>query len=129
MNALLTAIFNRFSGSDFSADIGGRMYSRYAPQGVAFPYAVVSIPFGLSDWMFVERFDDVDVQFNLFSQNTSETEIGTMLTNLRARYDDTTLTVAGYTFLYMQHERSLALSDPELNIRQYSVFYNILLQV
>gem|GEM_PF-3826373 len=129
MNALLTAIFNRFTGSDFSADIGGRMYSRYAPQGVAFPYAVVSIPFGLSDWMFVERFDDVDVQFNLFSQNTSETEIGTMLTNLRARYDDTTLTVSGYTFLYCQHERSLTLSDPELNIRQYSVFYNILLQV
>jgi len=129
LNALLTAIFTRFTGSDFSSDIGGRMYSRYAPQGVTFPYAVVSIPVGLSDWMFVERFDDVDVQFNLFSQSTSEVEIGTMLTNLRARYDDTTLTVVGYTFLYMQHERSLALSDPELNIRQYSVFYNILLQV
>ena len=105
------------------------MYSRYAPQGVAFPYAVVSLPVELGDWMFVENFDDIDVQFNLFSQSTSETEIGTMLTNLRARFDDTTLTVAGYTFLYCQYERAIALSDPELNIRQYSVFYNILLQV
>ena len=105
------------------------MYSRYAPQGVAFPYAVVSIPTALADWMFVEEFDDVDVQFNLFSQSTSEVEIGTMLTDLRARYDDTTLTVAGYTFLYCQYDRAIALSTPELDIRQYSVFYNILLQV
>ena len=129
MNALLTAIFTRFSGSDFSTDIGGRMYSRYAPQGTPFPYAVVSIPVDLGDWMFVERFDDLDVQFNLFSQSTSETEIGTMLTNLRSRYDDTTLSVTGYTHLYCQFERAVALSDAEENIRQYSVFYNILLQV
>ena len=124
MNALLTAIFNRFSGSDFETDIGGRMYTRYAPQGVAFPYAVVTLPFGMSDWMFVEQFDDIDVQFNLFSQSTSEVQIGTMLTNLRARYDDTTLTVTGYTFLYCQFERSIALSDPEnpLNIAVRSAF-------
>ncbi len=105
------------------------MYSRYAPQGVVFPYAVVSLPVEMSDWMFVEKFEDIDVQFNLFSQSTSETQIGTMLANLWARYDDTTLTVGGYTFLYIQRERSIALSDPELNIRQYSVIYNVLLQV
>ena len=105
------------------------MYSRYAPQNTPFPYAVVFIPTAINDWMFIEKFDDVDVQFNLFSQSTSEVEIGTMLTDLRARYDDTTLTVAGYTFLYCQFDNLWQLSDPEQNIRQYAVQYNILLQI
>lgn len=104
------------------------MYSRWAPQNTAFPYAVVNIVTGTGDWNFTQNFDDIDIQFSIFSKSTSETEIGNLLTYLRALYDDTALTVAGYTHLYMQYDQYWSLANPAENIRQYTVQYNILLQ-
>jgi len=104
------------------------MYTRYAPQNTPFPFAVFRIVSGIGDWNFTHDFDEVDVQFSLFSQSTSESEIGTLLTKLRSLYDDVELTVAGYTNLFMQYDQYWAQFNPDENIRQYVVQYNLLLQ-
>ena len=131
MNALLTGIFTAFNAVGPTAihtSLGGRMFTRYAPPDTVYPYAVLTIPASLGWWTFTNDYDEVDVQFNLFSQSTSETEIGTLYTNLRALYDDTTLTVVGFDFLYMQYDMSWQLADPEEDVRQYVIQYNVLLQ-
>lgn len=122
---ILTGIFTKFSGSALSTALGARMYSRYAPQGTAFPYATVDISSLISDWTFTEDIEDADVLFNLYSKSTSETEITGLLNNLISLYDDCTLTVTGYTPLFMQRDITRSLSNPEYGIRQYSVIYNL----
>ena len=130
-NPLLTGIFARFNAlpiNTFKTGISGNLFSRYAPQNTPFPYAVLDIVTGIGDWNFTQDFDDVDLQISLFSQSTSETEIGTLYSTLRALYDDCALTVVGYTHLFMQYDQYWSLSNPGENIRQYTVQYNILLQ-
>lgn len=124
IDKVLTGIFTKFTGSALSTALGGRMYSRFAPQGTAFPYAVVDVPTSVHGGMFVEDIEDLDVLFNLFSQSKSETEITGLLNNLITLYDDCTLTVTGYTHLFMERDITRSLSDPEYGIRQYSVIYN-----
>jgi hypothetical protein len=129
MNPLLTGIFTLFNaGNTFKTAVGSRLYTRWAPQNTPFPYAVLDIVTGIGDWNFTQEFDDIDIQFNLYSQSTSETEIGTLYSTLRALYDDCALTVTGYTHLFMQYDQYWSLSNPDENIRQYTVQYNILLQ-
>ena len=129
MNALLTGIYTKFNAANtFKTAVGGRMYTRYAPQGISYPYAVADIVTGLGDWNFDQEFDDIDIQFNLFSQSTSETEIGTLYSTLRALYDDCALTVSGYTHLFMQYDQYWSFSNADENVRQYTVQYNILLK-
>lgn len=122
---ILTAIFTKFTGADLSTALGGRMYSRYAPQSTVFPYATVDISTVVSDWTFTEDIEDADVLFNLFSKSTSETEITGLLSNLISLYDDCTLTITGYTHLFMQRDIIRSLANPEYGIRQYSVIYNL----
>ena len=128
-NPLLTGIFTKFNvANTFKTAVGGRLFTRYSPQNTPFPYAVLDIVTGIGDWNFTQEFDDVDIQFNLYSKSTSETEIGTLYSTLRALYDDCALTVTGYTHLFMQYDQYWSLSNPDENIRQYTVQYNILLQ-
>ena len=128
-SALLTGLYTKFNvANTFKTAVGGRMYTRYAPQNTSFPFAVVDIVSGIGEWDFSYDFDDIDIQFNLFSQSTSETEIGTLYSTLRALYDDCALTIAGYTHLFMQYDQYFSLANPDENIRQYTVQYNILLQ-
>jgi hypothetical protein len=126
---LLTGIYTKFNvANTFKTAVGGRMYTRYAPQNTAYPFAVADIVTGIGDWDFSYDFDDIDIQFNLFSQSTSETEIGTLYSTLRALYDDCALTIAGYTHLFMQYDQYWSFSNADENIRQYTVQYHILLQ-
>lgn len=145
MNPLLTAIYTRYNaaiiwtGGDIAWEdspntlwnsaktaTGGRMYTRYAPQGTAFPYTVLDIVAAEAGGTFDHDFDDVDIQFNLFSQSTSEAEIGNMYSYLRSLFDDCALSISGQTFVFMHYDRTWSLSDAENNIRQYAVQYNIL---
>jgi hypothetical protein len=129
MNALLTGIYTKFNvANTFKTATGGRMYTRYAPQNTAYPYAVLHIVTGMGDWNFTQEFDDIDVQFSLFSQSTSETEIGTLYSTLRSLYDDCALSVTGYTHLFMQYDQYWSQYNADENIRKYAVQYNILLQ-
>jgi hypothetical protein len=124
-SAVLTGIFSKFSGSALATALTSRMYSRYAPQNTTFPYAVVDLSTGISDPIFALDIEDFDVVFNLFSKSPGETEITGLYSNLIALYDDCSLTITGYTHIYMQRELTRSLSDPVLGVRQEYVLYNL----
>jgi hypothetical protein len=128
IGAILTGIATKFSGSAFSTAIGARLYSRFVPDAPTFPYGVVVLPGTEHDWNFSDDFEEVDVQFSIFSNSTSESEITSILTNLLTLYDDCTLTITGYTSVYMQRERIISMGDAENGVRQFTVIYNLLIE-
>ena len=125
IDAILSGIFTKFTGSTLATAVSNRMYSRYAPQNTAFPFATVDVTSGDADWTFTEAIEDFDVIFNLYSKSTSESEITDLFKKLSSLYDHCKLTVTGYTHVWMQRDITRSLSDPELGIRQYAVIYNL----
>ena len=93
MNNLLTAIMTKFSGSDFSSDVGGRIYLDQAPDGVEFPYCCFFIVTGSPDKTFTEHYTDTLIQFSLFSASAGAAEITTMYKDLKALFDECALTI------------------------------------
>ena len=128
IDKVLTGIFTKFTGSTFATSIGSRMHSRFAPSLPTFPYAVVRLPDTDHDWNFSDTFEEVDVHFSIFSNSESEVEITGILISLLALYDNCTLTITGYTSVYMQRERIISLSDGENGVRQFTVIYNFLIE-
>lgn len=125
IDAVLTGLFTKFTGSTLATSVTNRMYSRYAPQNTAFPFATIDIQSGIADWTFSESIEDFDIIFNLYSKSTSESEITTLFKNLCSLYDHCKLTITGYTHVWMQRDIVKGMSDPELGIRQLSVIYNL----
>lgn len=128
IDKVLTGIFTKFTGSTFATAVGSRMYSRFVPQLPVFPYAVIALPNTMHDWNYTDQFEEVDVQISIFSTSGSETEITDILTKAITLYDNCTLTVSGYTSVFMQRESIHALSDGENGVRQFTIIYNLLIE-
>lgn len=88
--------------SGFMTSIGNRFYDTEAPQGAAYPYCVYLIVTDIKDWQFVERFEDVSIQFSIFSSASSSGEAKDIYTNLVALFDEQYLNIGGMVqFLWM----------------------------
>jgi hypothetical protein len=70
-------------------------------------FVIVDVPNDL----FVERMEEVTVQFSIFSQASGTTEIEDIMTYLKALYDNCTLTITGNTFIYMKRTGGCTLTD------------------
>jgi len=136
MNVLLTGIYSKYTdGGDLydalyvSATYPG-LYLYKAPQEAPFPYCVYSIVTDDYDLDFVDEREDVSVQFNIFSENNSPSEAGTLLGYLKSMYDDTALTVSGYRHLFMVRDFVIPNNDfaEVVAVHGYSVQYTILLE-
>ncbi len=88
--------------SGFMTSIGNRFYDTEAPQGAAYPYVVYLIITDIKDWQFVERFEDVSIQFSIFSTTSSSGEAKDIYTKLVALFDEQYLNIGGMVqFLWM----------------------------
>ena len=133
MNSLFTAIYNRFSAtttSGFYNDISGRLYHNNAPQGATFPYCVYFSVDDDNELDFTDEREDFLLQFNIFSQNNSASQAGTLLESLKTMFDNCSLTVTGWNHLQFLRDRVIPNNDfsqvPPL--QGYSVEYNVLLE-
>lgn len=104
MKNLATALFGKIAASAFSTSIGGRLYQARAPQGVTWPYAVFYIISDAPMDTFTEKLEDALVQFSLFSKASGTTEVLDAAANLRALYDDCSLTITSNTHLMMERQ-------------------------
>ena len=104
MKDLTTGIYGKISGSSFSSDIGGRLYKGQAPDGATYPYAVYLLVSAVPDLTFTSKYEDVVIQFSLFSTASGSTEIEDMYTHLTALYDECTLSITGETLIWMVRE-------------------------
>lgn len=91
--------------NSFYTAIGGRFYYEYAPSTVTFPYAVYHSIDEIHNWVFdTKRQYNITIQVDLLSELTGATEIETLRSTLLSlfEYKSVSLTVTGYTFIYMK---------------------------
>jgi hypothetical protein len=131
---LTTAIFSTATGSAFLTGIGGRLYKNRADQDAAWPYAVFFVVGDTPRPTFKDTIEEVLVQFSIFSQESSSTEIEDLFTNLKALYDNVELTIVGNTFLMMNRAGASLMTVPkdtemgEDEYWQYNVDYIVTMQ-
>jgi hypothetical protein len=100
------------------------MYNTEAEKGLQDDYIVFSLPSGVPEyWFNDEQVDDIIIQFNIFSIKNADTDIQTIFTNLKNVYNNTTLTVSGYTFFKMELIFYQLTRPPLENTYQYTVQY------
>lgn len=109
---LTTAIFGKMTaGTDLYTDIGGRLYKGEAPEGAAFPYVVFFVVSDIPEYPGGKTIEQSLIQFSLFSATSSSLEVETMLTHLRALYDDCALTITSNTLIYFIRENLTTMRD------------------
>lgn len=107
MKDLTTGIYTLFNTTNsFNTAIGGRLFKGRAPVGTVLPYAIFFVVSDVYDPTFSEDFEDVLIQFSLFSDASSSTEIEDMYIALKALYDNTSFPVTGNTVINMQRQHA-----------------------
>ncbi len=114
--------------NDFYNSIGGRISFAEAPQEIETPYCVFHFINEAYEFYFHEEFERILVQFNIYSSDYSPVEYGRILSDLKALFDWTDLTIEGYTHKKM--ERNFVRTDrfDEDKLWQCIVQYTWLMQ-
>jgi hypothetical protein len=132
MNNLLTAIATKIAGSTLSNDVGGRIYLDQAEQGAQLPYIVFFIVTDVPSHTFTEDFEDVLIQFSMFSASEGATEITTMYGHLKALFDECALTITDSTLVYMRRQNLTTMvedfttADASETVKHWAVDYSIM---
>jgi hypothetical protein len=132
MKNLTTAIYGKLSGSSLSTLIGDRLFKGRAPENTEYPYVVFFVVSDVPDLTFTEDYEDILLQFSLFSSTSSTTEIEDMYAALKSLYDECALTITGATLVWMKRANSqFMVEDHETpsgtsQVYHYAVDYDIL---
>ncbi len=129
MKALIEGIYSLFNAAvkpAFYNNMSGGMHLIEAPQNTAFPYAVFELIDDDYDFTFTSEFSEILIEFNIFDDDSSVSNIGTYFENLKMLYDWAMPEVTGYTVVKM--EREFADLDKDDGVWQYMVQYRILLE-
>jgi hypothetical protein len=78
------------------------------------------------DHQFSEDYEDFLIQFNIFADDSSASNIGTYFENLKTLYDWARPDVTNYTVIRMQREFAQLAKDDD--VWQYTVQYRVLLE-
>ena len=106
--------------------LGGRLRHHTARQGDPFPYCVYAfLGLGPDHWMGGELQEEITMQFNLFTNESSAVNLNTYYKQLTALFDECTLTVSGYDFLRMERTWAYPLRDVINEVWQYTIQYRI----
>lgn len=111
MNNLLTAIMTKCSGSNLSADVGGRIFEGIAPDGTEFPYVIINIITDYQADTFKNKLEDLIIQFSLYSISQGLTEITGMFADLKTCFDDAVLTISGNYHILIAREGLTTIID------------------
>jgi len=96
MENLLAALATKISGSALSSDVGGRIYlDQYPPDEMpaTYPYVIYFIITDVPEKTFTENFENILIQFSLFSASAGLTEITSMYKDLKALFDECAFTI------------------------------------
>ena len=108
---LLAAIVNKYVGSALSYGVGGRIFLDVAPEGTEYPYIVFTVISDTPDKTFTEVYEDVLIQFSIYSASASAAEIGTIYADLIALFDECALTISGSTLVWMWRSNLATMVD------------------
>ncbi len=132
MLELSKAIYSTFtqetSGShnDLYNSVNGQLYKAEADRANAtLPYIVYYIVSNLRDDTLQESFEDTLVQFSIFSDADSSTEIEGIYGKLKELYDWCNLNVSGKKVTYMKRVGTRFVRNVEEEYWQYDVDYRV----
>ncbi|MDD5532385.1 MAG: DUF3168 domain-containing protein [Syntrophales bacterium] len=111
MQALLTALYTKLSGSDLSNYVGGRIFTDEAPDGTDFPYVVIRIISSVPDKTFTEVYEDTLLQLSYFSTSAGLAEVSTMQGYGKALLDECSLSITGSTLVWMRRVNLVTMTD------------------
>ena len=123
--------------SGFMTSIGSRFYDTEAPQGATFPYCVYLIVTDTPEWTWSEDFEDVLIQFSIFSATRSSLEADDIYTKLDDLYHKCSLGSidGGKQFIWMWRNILTRMKDEITTKRgtvgvwhlavDFNVFYEI----
>lgn len=131
MQVLFESIYDKFTSStgagSLYTELGGRLHFSEAPQGQIYPYGVYHLISNVPSWTFDADMENYLIQFNLYSEKGSSTEINTAFLALTDLYDwCNDLNTSGYSNIYMKRE--LSLLTRESDIWNYMIEYRIEIQ-
>ena len=127
MQVLFEGIWSKFDKdtTGLKAAIDG-MYFTEAPQGQTYPYGVYHLISNVPSWTFDADMENYLIQFNLYSEKKSSTDINAAFTALTGLYDWCTLDIDGYSHIYMKRE--ISNLTRESDIWNYFVQYRLEVQ-
>lgn len=128
MKALFDAIMTKSTGSTFITACTGGLHREYAPQKKVMPYAVMHLVTGYPKDTFKEYIEYYKVQFNIYSDAAAATTIDDIASKLMTLYDWCTLTITGYTHIYMRRVLQTCFWDGDNQNWQYTIHYEIEMQ-
>jgi len=133
---LKKAIYGKLSGSLLTADIGGRFYDTQAPEGAEYPYVVYLIVSDVPDNVFQGYYEDVLIQFSLFSATpNNSTEIEGMYGHLKTLYDECSFNITDQTLIWMRRENAILTIEDHttpagtIQVWHYAVDYMVTIKV
>jgi len=133
MQVLFESLYNKFTGStgagSLYVELDGHLHFSEVPQGTAYPYGVYHLISNVPSWIFgtdENTMENYIIQFNLYSEKNSSTDINTAFLALTNLYDWCDLDTSGYSNIYMKRE--LSNLTKESDIWNYFVQYRIEVQ-
>jgi len=133
MSTIRTSIWNYFRASSVAplyVDLGGaRFHYSEAPEQIAYPYCVFNIFDEVRDSTFDLEFEDVSVQLDYYSDESSPDECDDGIADIKTMFDYANLTIVGYTCL--QLVRAFVFDPVKIqpdNAWQGIVRYDLLIQ-
>ena len=111
-----------------------KLYNTEADDKTAFPYITMSLPSVASDWTFTEEFENILVQFNIFSDDPSPAEVCAIFEALKGDKDAVPQTGLDFRDLSINNFGSVSMTRGpatllrENRIWQYNVVYELVLE-
>lgn len=129
MNVIFDAVYTRWAATmgALTLDIGQAIPSNPAGTGtIVYPYASVNIIANTSEDTFTEDIEVYLVQFDIVSEDTLVTEIGTLFETLKSAFDKHRLAIVGYTTISLDR---VGAPLTQVDLRwHYVVTYRLMVQ-
>ena len=133
MDALTTAIYGRCTSSTtLYTLVNGQLYKGRAPADAEAPYVVFFVVSDVPSYTFTEDFENVMIQFSIFSEASGTSEIEAIFNAVRSLYDDTTFSPTNEKVVIMTRTNASLLAtynDTEIGTSegwQYDIDYDVL---
>ena len=119
--------FNSLTGglhNSLHIAVGGRLHNEGAPLNTPSPFISLHEISDMYEYNFTDDFENVLIQFNIYSNTIPE--LNTLFGYMKTLFDNCSLSVSGYSHVYMRREQSYKMKRDDYY--QRTVEYRILVE-
>jgi hypothetical protein len=128
VNVLFEAIYNKFDADAALKAAVTDLYNTTAPQDTDFPYLVMLLVTSSHEWTFNTDLEDANIQFSIYSNESSPEEAGDIFELLKTCFDDAILTITGWDNFFMVRQSPSNLIRTPDDVWHYIVNYRVRIQ-